>query len=183
MSWWYTKWLNPVFMVVMMCYGFCLQECVFCGNQCGACVQCNYARCQNMYHPMCALLSGARFHISLWSDNAKHMSISCKGHAHKHDKVSVALGLFPPAVCASYWQNWGLFVSEFSIDTDCCVFMWYHFDKVNNRNLISYCTLICPSTDLSTCNFSQLIAHVGNGCVCIQVLNFFLDSVSKVSVV
>jgi len=44
-----------------------------------------------MYHPMCALLSGAQFHISPWSNNVKQMSISCKGHAHKHDKVSMVL--------------------------------------------------------------------------------------------
>lgn len=172
-------WLNPIFMVVMMCYGFCSQECVFCGNLCGACVQCNYARCQNMYHPMCALLSGARFHISSWSNNAKHMSISCKGHAHKHDKVSIALVLFTLAVCASYWWNWRLFVSEFSIDTECCVCMWYHLDKVNNRNLISYCTLIFPSVDLSSCCFSKLIAHIGKGCVFASVkffLRFYVQS-------
>ena len=89
-------------MVVVIYCGFCLQECVFCGNQCGACVQCNYAKCQNMLHPMCALLSGAQFHISPWSNNSKHMSISCKGHSHKQDKVSMALVVFTHAVCALY---------------------------------------------------------------------------------
>lgn len=66
----------------------CLQECMFCGSRCGACIQCNHARCQNTFHPMCALLSGAQFHISPWSNNSTQMSVSCKGHAHKHDKVS-----------------------------------------------------------------------------------------------
>lgn len=64
---------------------------MFCGNRCGACVQCNNARCQNMFHPMCALLSGAQFHIPAWSNNSTKMSILCKGHAHKHDKVSAVL--------------------------------------------------------------------------------------------
>lgn len=62
-------------------------ECMFCGSRCGACIQCNHARCQNMFHPMCALLSGAQFHISPWSNNSTQMSVSCKGHAHKHDKI------------------------------------------------------------------------------------------------
>jgi hypothetical protein len=44
-----------------------------------------------MFHPMCALLSGAQFHISPWSNNSTQISVSCKGHAHKHDKVSTVL--------------------------------------------------------------------------------------------
>jgi len=77
--------------IVVSTVVFVLQECIFCGNQCGACVQCNYARCHNMFHPMCALLSGAQFHISPWSSNSTQMSVSCKGHAHKHDKVSTII--------------------------------------------------------------------------------------------
>ncbi|XP_069693613.1 uncharacterized protein [Periplaneta americana] len=62
-------------------------ECLFCGNKCGACVQCSHSRCRNMLHPMCALLSGAQFHIPFWNSNSTQMNIACKGHAHKHDKI------------------------------------------------------------------------------------------------
>ncbi|XP_017885883.1 uncharacterized protein LOC108628463 isoform X2 [Ceratina calcarata] len=59
------------------------QQCCYCGQKNGACLKCN--QCNNLFHPSCGLISGARFTIPVY--NSLELQVTCDGHDDGKEKI------------------------------------------------------------------------------------------------